>query len=80
MIDPIRPSVWRRPSRNTHLSVNAVSMAVAEYRAWPPRVVRGRARQSAKAAGVNQIVKLPRLRRASSYDRQFRTLYLARGM
>jgi hypothetical protein len=55
-------------------------MATAEYRACPPRVVRRCARQSAKAAGVNQIVKLPRLRRASSYARQFLTLYLARGM
>ena len=57
MIGPSKPSVWRRSRRNTPLRVKAVSIAVAEYRACPLRVVRGRTYQSAKAAGANQVGK-----------------------
>jgi transposase len=42
MIEPIRPSVWRKASRNTARKVRAVVIASAEYRGCPPRVVRAR--------------------------------------
>jgi len=35
-------------------------MATGEYRACPPRVVRGSAAQAATASSVNHTVKLPR--------------------
>ena len=41
--EPISPSVWRRPRRNTARSVSAVRIARAEYQGCPPRVVRGSA-------------------------------------
>ncbi len=43
-------------------------------------VVRGCAFQPAIASGVNQIVRLPRLRRQTSYSRQFVTRRCWRGM
>ena len=46
----------------------------------PPRVVRGSARQAAIASSVNQIVKLPRWRRAASYSDQFVTRCCCFGM
>ena len=65
-MEPINPSVWRSASRNTARSVSAVLMASAEYRACPPRVVRGSARHAAMAAPVNHTVRLPRFRSAAS--------------
>jgi len=41
MIEPMRPSVWRRASRNTARNVSAVRIASGEYQGWPPRMVRG---------------------------------------
>jgi hypothetical protein len=46
----------------------------------PPRVVRGSARQAAIAASVNQIVRLPRARRAASYSAQLVTRCRCFGM
>src|SRR3954467_5563809 len=46
----------------------------------PPRVVRGSARQAAIASGVNQIVRLPRARRAASYSAQLVTRCRCFGM
>src|SRR3954471_10723505 len=45
-IEPISPSVWRKPRRNTARSVRAVRIARGEYQGCPPRVVRGSARQA----------------------------------
>jgi hypothetical protein len=59
--------------------VNAVVIARAEC-GWPPGVVRGSARQDAIALSVNQIVKLPRWRRAASYSDQFVTRCCCFGM
>src|SRR3954451_23391622 len=64
MIELIKPSVWRRASRNTARSVSAVRIASGEYQAWPPRVVRGSARQAAIASSLNQIVKASALAQA----------------
>ena len=65
-MEPTSPSVCRSARRNTDLSVSATVMASVEYRGWPPRVVRGSAFHAAIAASVNQIVRLPRCRRAAS--------------
>src|SRR5690349_21163194 len=43
-------------------------------------MVRGSARQAAIATSVNQIVRLPRWRRAASYAAQFVTLCCCLGM
>src|SRR5215210_8054862 len=80
MIEPIRPSVWRRAKRNTALRVSAVVIARAEQCGCPPGVVRGSACQAAIAASVNQTVKLPRWRKAASYSAQFATLCFGLGM
>src|SRR4051812_44171474 len=80
MIEPMRPSVCRRASRNTARSVSAVRIASGEYHACPPRVGRGSARQAAIASSLNQIVKLPRWRRLASYAAQFVTLRFCFGM
>ena len=53
-MEPVNPSVWRRASRNTALSVSAVTIASGEYHGCPPRVVRGSACQAAIASSVNQ--------------------------
>ena len=66
MTEPISPSVWRSPKRNTARSVRAVRMASSEYQGWPPRAVRGSALQAAMASSVNQTVKLPRWRKLAS--------------
>ena len=79
-IEPIRPSVWRRPRRNTARSVSAVRIARGEYQGCPPRVVRGSARQAATASSVNQTVRLPRWRRAASYAAQLVTRCRCLGM
>ena len=79
MIEPIKPSVWRRASQNTAFSVNAVRIASGEYQAWPPRVVRGAARQPALASSLNHSVKLPRWRRLA-LAAQFVTLRVCLGM
>src|SRR3954464_5037737 len=55
-------------------------MASSEYQGWPPRVVRGSARQAVMASSLNQIVKLPRWRRLASYAAQFVTLRFCFGM
>src|SRR5215212_6036195 len=73
MMEPIRPSVWRRAKRNTALSVSAVVIARSESCGWPPGVVHGSARQVAIASSVNQTVRLPRWRKAASYSAQFVT-------
>ncbi len=52
-MEPINPSVWRRASRNTALSVSAVRIASGEYQACPPRVVvRGAARPALALNGM----------------------------
>src|SRR3954454_23523421 len=79
-MEPIRTSVWRRPRRNTARSVSAVRIASGEYQGWPPRVVRGSARQAATASSVNQTVRLPRWRRAASYAAQLVTRCRCLGM
>src|SRR3954466_4536787 len=79
-MEPISPSVWRRPRRNTARSVSAVRIASGEYQGWPPRVVRGSARQAATASSVNQTVRLPRWRRAASYAAQLVTRCRCLGM
>jgi hypothetical protein len=80
MIEPIKPSVWRRARRNTVLSVSAVRIASGEYQACPPRVVRGAACQAAIASSVNHAVRLPRWRKLASYAAQFVTLRFCFGM
>jgi hypothetical protein len=60
IMEPIKPSVWRRARGNTAGSVNAVRIASVEYQACPPRVARGAARQAAIAYSVNHTVRLPR--------------------
>src|SRR3954463_4469200 len=80
MIEPIKPSVCRRANRNTARSVSAVRIASGEYHAWPPRVVRGSARQAAIAASLNHTVRLPRWRRLASYAAQFVTLRFCFGI
>ena len=80
MIEPIRPSVWRRASRNTAFSVSAVKIANAEYKAWPPRVVCGAARQPAMAPSLNHSVRLPRWRRLALQSAQLITLRVCLGM
>jgi len=67
-MEPIRPSVWRRARRNTARSVSAVKIARGEYQDCPPAVVRGSALHEATASSVNQTVKLPRWRKAASYE------------
>ena len=79
-MEPIRPSVWRRPRRNTARSVSAVRIASGEYQGCPPRVVRGSARQAAIASSVNHTVRLPRCRRAASYAAQLVTRCRCLGM
>src|SRR4051794_23369980 len=79
-MEPTRPSVWRRPRRNTARSVRAVRIASGEYQGWPPRVVRGSARQAATASSVNQTVRLPRCSRAASYSAQLVTRCRCLGM
>src|SRR5271165_3671348 len=79
-MEPINPSVWRRASRNTALSVRAVRIANGEYQGCPPRVVRGAACQAAIASSVNQTVKLPRWRKLASYAAQFVTLRFCLGI
>ncbi len=66
MMEPIRPSVWRRARRNTALSVSDVWIAKGEYQGCPPAVVRGEALHATTAFSVSQTVKLPRWRRAAS--------------
>jgi hypothetical protein len=46
--------------------VNAVRMASGEYHGWPPRLVRGAARQPAIASSLNHTVRSPRWRRPAS--------------
>ena len=58
--------LWRLPRPNTT--------------AARPRVMRGAAVHTAIAASVNQIVRLPRWRRAASYAAQFVTLCCCFGM
>ena len=41
-------------------------MASGEYQGCPPGVVRDAARQPATASSVNQVVRLPRWRKAAS--------------
>lgn len=65
-MEPIRPSVWRSARRNKARSVSAVKIARGEYQGCPPAVVRGYALHATTASSVNQIVKLPRWRRAAS--------------
>jgi hypothetical protein len=60
VMEPIKPSVWRKARRNTARKVNAVTMATGEYQGWPPRIVRGSASQAAIASSVNQTGRLPR--------------------
>src|SRR5208337_5531147 len=79
-MEPINPSVWRRASRNTALSVRAVRIANGEYQGCPPRVVRGAACQAAIASSVNQTVKLPRWRKPASYAAQLVTLRFCLGI
>src|SRR3954469_22774389 len=73
MMEPIRPSVWRRAKRNTALRVRAVVIARSESCGWPPGVVRGSACQATIASSENQTVRLPRWRKAASYSAQFVT-------
>src|SRR3954451_17893605 len=80
MIELIKPSVWRRASRNTARSVSAVRIASGEYQAWPTRVVRGSARQAAIASSLNQIVKLQRWGRLAADAAQFVTVRFCFGM
>src|SRR3954451_4531828 len=80
MIEPMRPSVWRRASRNTARNVSAVRIASGEYQACPPRVVRGAAFQAAIASSLNQTVRLPRWRKLASYAAQFVPLRFCFGM
>src|SRR4029077_2529266 len=80
MIEPISPSVWRRASRNTALSVSAVRIASGEYQACPPRVVRGAAFQPSIAASLNQTVRLARCPTLASYAAQLVTLRFCFGM
>ena len=80
MIEPINPSVWRRASRNTALSVRAVRIVSGEYQGCPPRVVLGAASQPAIASSVNQTVKLPRRRKLASYADQLVTVRFGFGI
>src|SRR3954454_15082732 len=80
MIEPMRPSVCRRASRNTARSVSAVRIASGEYHACPPRPVRGSAFHAATASGVNQTVRLPRARRPASCAAQLVTRGFCFGM
>src|SRR3954469_24277764 len=80
MTEPIRPSVCWYASRNTALNVSAVRIARSEYSDCPPRLVRRSASHASTASSENQIVKLPRRRRLSSYSRQFVTLRFCSGM
>jgi hypothetical protein len=66
MIEPINPSIWRRASRDMAFIVSAVRIASGEYHGWPPRVVRGAARQATIASSLHQTGKLPRCRRLAS--------------
>ena len=79
-MEPIRPSVWRSADWNTTLSVSAVKIAKGEYQGCPPAVVRGSAFQAATASLENQIVKLPRWRRAASYAAALVTLRFCLGI
>ncbi len=80
MMESIKPPIWRKARRNTVRSVIAVRIARGEYQGWPPAVVRGEAVHAATASSVNQIVKLPRWRKAASYAAEFMTLRLYFGM
>jgi len=80
MMEPIRPSVWRSAKWNTARSASAVRIAKGEYQGGPPAVVRGCARHPSIALSVNQIVKLPRWRRAASYAAELVTLRFCLGM
>jgi len=80
MMDPIRPSVWRRAKRNTARKLSAVRAAKGEYHGCPPSVVRGSARQPSIASCVNQTVKLPRWRKLASSAAEFMTLCCCLGL
>jgi hypothetical protein len=76
MIEPIRPFVGRRTSRNTALSVSAFRIASGKYQACPPRVVRATALNDGQSRHLNQIVRLARWRKLASFTAQLVTLRL----
>ncbi len=80
MMEPIRPSVWRRARRNTALSVSPVKIAKGEYQGCPPAIVRGCARHPSIASSVNQTVKLPRWRKDASCTAEFVSLCFCSGI
>jgi hypothetical protein len=80
MTEPINPSVWRSASWNSAFRVSAVRIASGKYQAYPPRVVRGAARQAAIASSVNHTVRLPRRRKLASWAGQFITRRFCLGM
>jgi len=51
-IEPMRPSVWRKPRRRTACNVRAVVIASAEVRGCPARIVPGSVFQATIAASA----------------------------
>jgi hypothetical protein len=78
--DIIRPSAWRSANLNAARSIMQVWIALSEYVACPPRVVRGTASQASIASSVIHNIWLPRRRSPASYSAQFVTLNRAFGM
>ena len=75
MIEPINPSLWRAPIETPFAKSARFGWQGSDSDAGCPAAF-----QPAIASGVNQIVRLLRLRRRTSYSRQFVARWRWRGM